>query len=154
VITTPTLGSEEFKQVKAEWDQKLADDGFDDIERPPACREGSDPTLQARHAAYHRDYIRPDNPANLRHVPLGDIIALEEGDTGQRSPVSEMSLWDSRFDLLAEALHRFRFTKPGDRQIVEAIVAGEPHRDLMARLGVGRPRVRRVLTEIRAWARR
>jgi hypothetical protein len=47
----PQIGTPEFNALKAEWDQKLAEDGFDDIERPPSCRAGPDPTLPPRQAA-------------------------------------------------------------------------------------------------------
>ena len=72
---SPKIGSPEFAALKAEWDQKLADDGFVDIERPLPCRPNGDP---GRHVAFNGDLIRPDNPAG-RNVSFDVVRDTEEG---------------------------------------------------------------------------
>ena len=84
----PAIGSPEFKALQAKWYGKLAKGkaGFDDIERAPECRPGADP---GAHAAYHRDYLRPDNPRQKRHLPLAERRGIERRgprQTDEREP--------------------------------------------------------------------
>ncbi len=145
------LGSLEFLALQDEWNQKLADDGFDDIERPPPCRSSGDPR---RHAAYHRHYIRSDNPGHGHPVPLDDLLAAEDADAPPLLARDSVTpLWEGPFDLHAAALARFSFKSSIDREIVRRLVAGQSHREIAARLRVGHDRIARVVRDIRKWAR-
>ena len=148
----PKVGTPEFSALKAEWDQKLAADGFDDIERPPTCREGADPSLPARHASRYRDYIRPDNP-HARPLPLDDLLACEDSEAPPLLTRDPESLWSSRLDAIARALHRFEFRNGKDREIAQALYEGETWQAITQRLHVSHSRIARLQRQIREWAR-
>jgi len=147
VPTPPKFTTPEFSALKAEWDQKLADSGFDDIERPPPCRPKGDPK---RHADYHKHFIRSDNPDG-RNVPLDDLLAAEDADIPPFLTRDETSLWAGPLDYLAEALHHFPFRNSKDREIASRLYEAEPWGDIKAALHVGQSRIQRVIREIKAW---
>jgi hypothetical protein len=136
-------------ELLAEWADRLAASGFDDIERFPPCRAKGDPS---RHAAYYRDYLRSDNPAHDHHISLDVVIEIEEGSHGDVSPVSDIPLWDGPFDYLAEGLHWFHFRNCTDRNIAQAIYDGETWQSVTQRLHVSHSRIARVQRQIREWA--
>ncbi len=150
--TPPQFSTPEFKRLQAEWDRKLADSGFDDIERPPPCRATGDPSRYGvYHGTYHRDYIRSDNPAG-RNVSLSIIEDIEEGSNGQESPVSDVCLWDSPVDYLEEALfHGFPFRSRKDRAIARRLHLGQSWQHIEDALHVGQSRIERVIREIKSW---
>lgn len=148
--TPPQFSTPEFLALKAEWDQHLIHDGFDDIEQPPPCRPGGNP---ARHAAYHRDYLRPDNDDHDHHIPLDDLLAAEDGEQPPLLTRDDESLWTSRLDAIAEALHHFPFRNEKDRDIANAVYDGETWDGITKRLHVSHSRISRVQRQIRDWYR-
>lgn len=146
----PQFDTPEFKALKAEWDQKLADSGFDDIERPPPCRPDGDPK---RHASYHRDFIKADNPDG-RNVPLDDLLAAEDADVPPVLTRDQTNLWVGPLDYLGEALfHGFPFKSRTDRAIARRLHSGETWGSIARRLHVGEHRISRVIRDIKAWLR-
>jgi hypothetical protein len=80
-------------------------------------------------------------------------LSAEDGEKPPLLARDQTPLWSSRFDVLADALHRFEFKASTDREIAQAVYDGETWASIKSRLQVGRSRIARVLRNIRDWAR-